>query len=139
MQNAVAETLNFANTKYIEILEEAKSKITSCRIRAAKAASREQFNLYWWFGQKIWESQEQYTFKSALPQHLAEQAERAMKDIYMLDTLGLTPPVLEAEIENRMVNKIKTVMLELGYGFTFIGNQHRIIANGDFQDSCRVK
>lgn len=52
----------------------------------------------------------QHSFKQALPQHLAEQADRAMKDIYMLDTLGLTKPVLEAEIENRMVSKIKTVM-----------------------------
>lgn len=72
----------------------------------------------------------QHTFKKALPAHLAEQADQTMKDIYMLDTLGLTEPVLEAEIENRMVNKIKTVMLELGYSFSFIGNQYRIIANG---------
>ncbi len=28
-----------------------------------------------------------------------------------------------------MVSKIKDVMLELGYGFAFIGNQYRIIAN----------
>lgn len=73
----------------------------------------------------------QHTFKQALPHHLAEQAEHTMKDIYMLDTLGLTAPVLESEIENRMVNKIKTVMLELGYGFSFIGNQYRIVANGN--------
>ncbi len=47
----------------------------------------------------------------------------------MLDTLGLTAPALEAEIENRMVNKIKTVMLELGYGFSFIGNQYRVVVD----------
>ena len=49
----------------------------------------------------------QNNFDHALPKHLAEQASHAMKDIYMLDTLGLTKPALEAEIENSMVNKIK--------------------------------
>ncbi len=74
-------------------------------------------------------AKKQHNFEKALPQHLAEQADLTMKDIYMLDTLGLTKPVLESEIENRMVSKIKAVMLELGYGFAFIGNQYRIVAN----------
>jgi len=76
-------------------------------------------------------TQKQHNFVRALPQHLAEQADRTMKDIYVLDTLGLTKPVLEAEIENRMVHKIKQVMMELGYGFAFMGNQYRILADGN--------
>lgn len=70
----------------------------------------------------------QHSFDQALPEHLAEQADYAMKDIYMLDMLGITKPVIEKEIENRMVHKIKEVMLEFGYGFTFIGNQYRLVA-----------
>lgn len=73
----------------------------------------------------------QHNFEKALPEHLAEQADRTMKDIYMLDTLGFTEPVLESVMENRMVTKIKNIMLELGYGFTFIGNQYRIVAKGN--------
>ena len=46
----------------------------------------------------------------------------------MLDTLGLTGPALEAEVEASIVSKIKNVMLELGYGFTFVGSQYRIVA-----------
>lgn len=68
----------------------------------------------------------QHNFEKALPAHLAEQADAAMKDIYMLDGLGLTQPVLERQIEAHMVNKIKDVMMELGRGFAFIGNQYRI-------------
>jgi predicted nuclease of restriction endonuclease-like (RecB) superfamily len=68
----------------------------------------------------------QHNFHSALPQHLAEQADKTMKDVYMLGLLGITEPVVEAEIERRMVSKIKDVILELGYGFSFIGNQYRI-------------
>lgn len=73
--------------------------------------------------------EKQHNFQQALPEHMAEQADLAMKDVYMLDMLGVTKPVLEAELESRMVEKIKEVMLELGYGFTFIGNQFRIVAN----------
>ncbi len=71
----------------------------------------------------------QHNFDKALPEHLAEQANQAMKDVYMLDMLGVEKPVLEAELEASMVAKIKDVMLELGYGFAFIGNQYRIVAN----------
>ncbi len=39
-------------------------------------------------------AKKQNNFQHALPEHLAEQADRAMKDIYMLDTLGLTSPTL---------------------------------------------
>ncbi len=74
-------------------------------------------------------SNKQHNFDKALPIHLAEQAHHAMKDIYMLDMLGIAKPVLEAEIERRMVEKIKDVLLELGYGFSFIGNQYRIQVN----------
>lgn len=69
----------------------------------------------------------QHNFHTALPEHLAEQADKAMKDVYMLGLLGITEPVVEAEMERRMVSKIKDVILELGYGFSFIGNQYRIV------------
>ncbi len=74
-------------------------------------------------------AEKQHNFQSALPEHLAEQADQTMKDVYMLDMLGVEKPVLEAELESRIVSKIKDVMLELGYGFAFIGNQYRIVAN----------
>src|SRR5690606_16704210 len=43
--------------------------------------------------------------------------------------LGLKQPFIEAELEGRMVEKIKDIMLELGYGFSFMGNQYRIRQN----------
>ena len=33
---------------------------------------------------------------------------------------------IETELENAMVEKIKTVLLELGTGFSFVGNQYKI-------------
>lgn len=74
-------------------------------------------------------SSKQHNFQKALPVHLVDQADKAMKDVYMLDFLGITKPVVEREIENRMVVAIKDVLLELGYGFAFLGNQYRIKAD----------
>ncbi len=74
-------------------------------------------------------TKKQHNFEHALPAHLAEQADQAMKDVYMLDMLGVEKTMLEAELESRMVSKIQAVMMELGYGFAFTGNQYRISAN----------
>jgi predicted nuclease of restriction endonuclease-like (RecB) superfamily len=68
----------------------------------------------------------QHNFDKALPEHLAEQADKAIKDIYMLDFLDIAKPVLEREMERRMVIKIRDVLLELGFGFAFIGNQYKV-------------
>jgi len=68
----------------------------------------------------------QHSFKDTLPQALSEQASDMMKDLYVFNIFEEPRKLLESEIENRMVEKIKTVLLELGYGFSFIANQYRI-------------
>ena len=68
-------------------------------------------------------------FDKALPVHLSEQANEAMKSEYNLDFLGVTKPILERELENRLVENVRDLLLELGYGFTFIGNQYRLKLN----------
>lgn len=61
-----------------------------------------------------------------LPVHLAEQADESLKSVYNLDFLDIKQPVLERELERRLVEKVKRFMLELGKGFSFIGNQYRL-------------
>jgi len=65
-------------------------------------------------------------FEKTLPSHLSEQANEALKSEYNLDFLGITKPVHERELENRLIEKIRDLLLELGYGFSFIGNQYRL-------------
>ncbi len=67
-----------------------------------------------------------HNFERALPNYLAEQADETLKSSYCLDFLGVTNHVKERELENKMIEKIRDVILELGTGFAFIGNQYKI-------------
>ena len=71
-------------------------------------------------------SSKQHNFKDTLPHVIAEQAEQAMKDVYALDFLGITKPVIEREFERQLINQIRDVLLEFGHGFAFIGNQYQV-------------
>lgn len=73
----------------------------------------------------------QHNFEETLPAALAEQADEAMKDVYALDFLGVTKPVVERELERRMVNQIRDVLLEFGHGFAFIGSQYPLKVGDD--------
>jgi predicted nuclease of restriction endonuclease-like (RecB) superfamily len=68
----------------------------------------------------------QHNFSNALPVHIREQADDILKSQYNLDFLGITQPLLERQLENRLVENIKDFILELGYGFSYIGNQYRL-------------
>ena len=71
----------------------------------------------------------QSNFEKALPIHLSEQANEALKSEYNLDFLGITSPILERQLENKLIENIRDLIMELGYGFCFIGNQHRLKLN----------
>ena len=68
----------------------------------------------------------QHNFASVLPEHFLEQAQESIKSVYSLDFLDINKPVLERDLEKAMVEKVKRLVLELGYGFCFIGNQYRL-------------
>ena len=69
----------------------------------------------------------QHNFATALPEHLMEQTQESIKSVYALDFLDINKPMTEKQLENTMVEKVKRLMMELGYGFCFIGNQYRIV------------
>lgn len=77
--------------------------------------------------------QKTHNFPKVLPKYLAEQADEAIKSAYNLDFLGIKKLVIERELERRLVEKIKRFMLELGKGFSFIGNQYRLtLGNNEY-------
>jgi predicted nuclease of restriction endonuclease-like (RecB) superfamily len=67
-----------------------------------------------------------HNFDSALPEYLAEQADEMMKSRYNLEFLGITREVRERELEDRLSARLKQFLLELGYGFCFVGRQYRL-------------
>lgn len=69
-------------------------------------------------------------FAVALPEVQATFANEVFKDSYCMGFLGVTEPLLELELERRLVEKVKQFLLELGQGFTYIGNQHVLSYNG---------
>ncbi len=69
-------------------------------------------------------------FANTLPAVQAEYANEVFRSTYNLGFLGVTQPILELELERRLVDKVKQFLLELGKGFTYIGNQWELEYNG---------
>lgn len=67
-----------------------------------------------------------HNFPLALPEQLADQAEEMMKSSYNLEFLGIRRDVKERELEDRLISRLQAFLLELGYGFCFVGRQHRL-------------
>jgi predicted nuclease of restriction endonuclease-like (RecB) superfamily len=67
-----------------------------------------------------------HNFPLAMPEFLAEQADEMMKSRYNLEFLGLHREVQERELEDRLISRLQAFILELGYGFCFVGRQHRL-------------
>lgn len=70
-----------------------------------------------------------HNFDNTLPEAHADYANEVFKSTYNLGFLGITEPVRELELENRLIAKIRAFILELGKGFSFIGNQYRLEYN----------
>ncbi|MBM2806282.1 MAG: hypothetical protein HW419_4175 [Deltaproteobacteria bacterium] len=67
-----------------------------------------------------------HNFAVALPAHFAEQAEETLKSSYNLEFLGIASAVRERKLEARLIERLREFLLELGYGFCFIGQQYRL-------------
>ncbi len=70
--------------------------------------------------------QSQNNFELALPDYLAEQANESIKSTYNLEFLGLKAAAKEREIEEGLIAKIRDFLIELGYGFAFVGSQYKL-------------
>ena len=69
-------------------------------------------------------------FSRTLPMDQAQYTNEVFSSSYNLGFLGVTSPILELELEDRLVKAITRFLMELGNGFTFIGNQHVLEYNG---------
>lgn len=65
-------------------------------------------------------------FENTLPDVQSGLVLQTMKDPYIFDFIALKGQVKEKQIEDAMIEKIKNVLIELGNGFAFVGNQYKI-------------
>ena len=67
-----------------------------------------------------------HNFALALPEHFAEQADEMLKSRYNLEFLGIGRAMKERELEEKLIERLQQFILELGYGFCFVGRQYRL-------------
>ncbi len=70
-------------------------------------------------------------FENLLPMPQSELAMQTMKDPYVFDFIPFKEDMVERDIENALVKDITALLLELGTGFAFLGNQYRLNVGGD--------
>ena len=70
-------------------------------------------------------------FKKLLPAPQSELAEQTMKDPYIFDFIPFKEDMVERDIEQALVKEITSLLLELGTGFAFLGNQYHLNVGGD--------
>lgn len=54
-----------------------------------------------------------------------------MKDPYVFDFIPFKEDMVERDIERALVQDVTKLLLELGTGFAFLGNQHHLNVGGD--------
>ena len=70
-------------------------------------------------------------FESRLPSPQSELAAQTMKDPYVFDFIPFREEMLERDIEQALVRDVTKLLLELGTGFAFLGNQYHLNVGGD--------
>lgn len=68
-------------------------------------------------------------FEEILPKPHSKFANEVFRNSYNLGFLGVVDPMIEMNLEKRLVERIKQFILELSKGFSFIGNQYRLEFN----------
>lgn len=70
-------------------------------------------------------------FENRLSAPQSELAIQTMKDPYIFDFIPFKENMVERDIENALVKEITALLLELGTGFAFLGNQYHLNVGGD--------
>ena len=70
-------------------------------------------------------------FENRLASPQSELAVQTMKDPYIFDFIPFREDMVEREIEQALVHDMTKLLLELGTGFAFLGNQYHLNVGGD--------
>ena len=70
-------------------------------------------------------------FTATLPAPQSDLANYLLKDPYIFDFIPFREDMVERDIENALVKDVTKLLLELGTGFAFLGNQYHLNVGGD--------
>ena len=70
-------------------------------------------------------------FETYLASPQSELAAQTMKDPYVFDFIPFKEDMMERDIEQALVKDVTKLLLELGTGFAFLGNQYHLNVGGD--------
>ena len=70
-------------------------------------------------------------FENRSPSPQSELAAQTMKDPYIFDFIPFKEDMVERDIEQALVKDVTKLLLELGTGFAFLGNQYHLNVGGD--------
>lgn len=72
-------------------------------------------------------------YEKNLPKIQSTLAKGILKDPYIFDFITFRDDMLEIELEKELVKQVTKLLLELGSGFAFVGNQYHLeVAGEDF-------
>lgn len=74
-------------------------------------------------------SEKSNNFSTTMSEENAEYANEIFRSHYHLGFIDAIEPLKELDLERHLVNKITSFIMELGNGFSFIGNQHILSYN----------
>lgn len=69
-------------------------------------------------------------FSHTLPSEQSDLAQDMIKDPYHFDFLGFGKDLKERVLEQKLVERVKDFLLELGKGFAYVGNQYHLEVGG---------
>ena len=70
-------------------------------------------------------------FENRLPSPQSELAVQTMKDPYVFDFIHIREEMVERDIEQALIKDVTKLLLELGTGFAFLGNQYHLNIGGE--------
>ena len=74
-------------------------------------------------------------FEERLLSPQSELAAQTMKDPYVFDFIPFKEDMVERDIEQALVKDVTKLLLELGTGFAFLGNQYHLNSSRNTPDS----
>jgi predicted nuclease of restriction endonuclease-like (RecB) superfamily len=130
VQQLVAQLPWGHNVKLIEALKDPEERLWYARQTVEHGWSRNVLAHQIESGLHRRQGKALTNFARTLPAPQSDLAQELIKDPYSFDFLALGPAISERELEQGLLEHLRSLILELGKGFAFVGSQHHLEVGG---------